>query len=106
MSNESSSSETSEKPEFSLFRSPSLFTKIYATNTLLTRTDSDFRIELFNEKFQTEDGWVYQSDGSVILTREAAKKLLIMLDNEIKAYEKESGEIKVSEERMKFQYLI
>ncbi|MDY6931978.1 MAG: DUF3467 domain-containing protein [Halobacteriota archaeon] len=86
--------------QFSVIRSH-LFTKIYATNVQLSNTDVDFRIELFNEKFQVEDGWAFHSDGLVILSREAAKKLLLMLDKEIKDYEKEKGEIKVSDERMK-----
>ena len=87
----------------SVFRT-SLFTKIYGTNIQLSKSDVDFRIELFNEKFKIEDGWAFHSDGLVILTKEAAKKLLIMLDKEIKAYEKEQGEIKVDDERMKLQY--
>lgn len=96
------SEESNEELEqqFSIFRSQ-LFTKIYATNVQLSNTDVDFRIELFNEKFQVEDGWAFHSDGLVILSREAAKKLLLMLDKEIKDYEKEKGEIKVSDERMK-----
>ena len=96
------SDESNEELEqrFSIFRSP-LFTKIYATNVQLSNTDVDFRIELFNEKFQVDDGWAFHSDGLVILSRDAAKKLLLMLDKEIKDYEKEKGEIKVSDERMK-----
>ncbi|MCK4798156.1 MAG: DUF3467 domain-containing protein [Spirochaetes bacterium] len=82
----------------------SLFTKIYSTNVQLSKTDVDFRIELFNEKFKIEDGWAFHSDGLVILTKEAAKKLLIILDKEIKAYEKEQGEIKVDDGRMELQY--
>jgi hypothetical protein len=52
-----------------------------------------------------ENGWAYQSDGMVILTKEAAK-LLLMLGDKINAFEKEHGEIHVSDERMKFQYLL
>ncbi|MBC2697434.1 MAG: DUF3467 domain-containing protein [ANME-2 cluster archaeon] len=103
MSNESN--EITEEEQLSVFRT-ALFTKIYATNVQLSKTDIDFRIELFNEKFQVEDGWAFHSDGLVILTREAAKKLLINLDKELRAYEKEYGEIKVSDERMKMQYLL
>jgi hypothetical protein len=89
----------------SLVRPPS-FVKLYATNTYVTNTDSDFRIELFNEKFQTEHGWVFQSEAMVILTKEAAKKMMLELTEKIKTYEKEHGEIPVSEERMKFKYFI
>ena len=103
MSNESN--EITEEQQISVFRT-SLFTKIYATNVQLSKTDIDFRLELFNEKFQVEDSWAFHSDGLVILTREAAKKLLINLDEELKAYEKEYGEIKVSDDRMKMQYIL
>lgn len=103
MSNESN--EITEQQQISVFRT-SLFTKIYATNLQLSKTDIDFRLELFNEKFQVEDSWAFHSDGLVILTREAAKKLLINLDEELKAYEKEYGEIKVSDDRMKMQYIL
>lgn len=89
----------------SLIRPPS-FVKLYATNTYMTNTDSDFRMELFNEKFQTERGWVFQSEAMVILTKEAAKKLMLELTEKVKTYEKEHGEIPVSEERMKFKYFI
>jgi hypothetical protein len=94
-----------EEQKFSVARPPT-FTKIYATNIFVISTDSDFRVELFNEKFKTQDGWIYQSEGSIILTKEAAKKLQIMLDEKIKDYEKTNGEIKVSDERMQFNYLI
>ncbi len=94
-----------EGERISVFRS-SLFSKTYATNVTVTLTDIDFRLELFNEKFKIEDGWAYHSDGLVILTREAAKKLLIALDEKIKSYEKENGEIKINKERMEVQYLI
>ena len=94
-----------EEQQISVFRT-SLFTKIYATNVQLSKTDVDFRIELFNEKFQVEDNWAFHSDGLVILTREAAKKLFINLDKELKAYEKKYGDIEVSDDRMKMQYIL
>ena len=94
-----------DKKRISVFRS-TLFNKIYATNVNITSTDVDFRVELFNEKFKIETGWVYQSDGLLILTKTAAKKLLITLDEKIKSYEKENGEIKVEDEGMELQYSI
>lgn len=94
-----------EKKKISVYRT-SLFNKIYATNVVVSTTDADFRLELFNEKFKIENGWAYHSDGLVILTRVAAKKLLVTLDEKIKSYEKENGEIKVDEERMEVQYSI
>jgi wobble nucleotide-excising tRNase len=99
---------TQEKnmPEkYSIVRPPT-FKKQYATNVFVTITDSDFRIELFNEKFKTDNGWVYQSEEMLILTKEAAKKLSNLLEEKIKQYEKENGEIQVSEDRMQFNYLI
>ncbi|VVB88571.1 Uncharacterised protein [uncultured archaeon] len=94
-----------EMKRISVFRS-SLFSKIYATNVIITSTDVDFRLELFNEKFKIDDVWAYHSDGLVILTRVAAKKLLITLDEKIKSYENENGEIKVDDDRMEVQYSI
>lgn len=82
------------------------FTKQYATNSHVTITDSDIRIELFNEKFQTEQGWLVQSEAMVILSKEAAKKLAIELADRINEYEKDHGEIAVSADRMEFNYLI
>lgn len=94
-----------QAPKYSIVRAPS-FHKIYVTNIFVTRTDSDFRIELFNEKFKTPDGWLYQSECMTVMTKEAAKKLSIQLDEMIKAYEKDNGGIKVSPDRMNFNYLI
>jgi wobble nucleotide-excising tRNase len=94
-----------KKKKISIFRS-SLFNKTYVTNVIVTSTDVDFRLELFNEKFKIEDGWAYHSDGLLILTRAAAKKLLVTLEEKIKSFEKENGEIKVDEERMEVQYSI
>lgn len=93
------------EPKISVRRTPS-FSKTYVTNALVTETDSDFRVELFNEKFKVEGGWVYDSEGMLILTKEAAKKLSLMLDEKIKSYEKEHEEIKINEDRLKFNYLI
>ncbi|AKB42792.1 DUF3467 domain-containing protein [Methanosarcina vacuolata] len=86
--------------QVSIARTP-IFRKIYATNLNVTSTDSDFRIELFNEKFETDDRVLFHSDGLVILTNQAAKKLLENLSEKIDEYEKENGEILVDENRMK-----
>jgi hypothetical protein len=82
----------------SINRTP-IFGRTYATNVLVSTTDSDFRVELLSEKFKTEDGWSYQSDHMVMLTRESAKKLLLDLEKQISRYEDENGEIVVSDER-------
>lgn len=88
-----------DEKNISIVRTP-IFNKIYATNLLVTKTDSDFRVELFNEKFETEDKSIYHSDGLVIMTAQAAKKLLLSLTELISEYEEENGEIIVSEKRM------
>lgn len=98
-------SEPIEEQKLIITRTPT-FIKIYATNDFVTATDSDFRIELFNEKFKTEEGWVYQSEAMVMLTHQAAKKLLISLEDKIKSFEEKNGEIKIDEDRGKLQYLI
>ncbi|WP_230375673.1 DUF3467 domain-containing protein [Methanolobus vulcani] len=93
------------KDKITVARTP-LFTKKYATNVLVTHTDSDFRIELFNEKFRVEDKWVFHSDGLVILTFEAAKKLLVDLTECVQNYEEQNGEIAISSERKEAEFLI
>ncbi|WNY27510.1 DUF3467 domain-containing protein [Methanolapillus ohkumae] len=85
--------------KYSIIRTP-LFHKTYATNVSVNRTDVDFRVELFNEKFQTEDECVYHSDGLMILTAEAAKILSDCLSEKIKEFEKENGEIIVSRKKI------
>ena len=108
-SNKSEEFATTEKEKvmdkFTVARTP-LFSKKYATNVLVAHTDSDFRIELFNEKFKVEDKWVYHSAGSVILTFEAAKKLLMDLNECIQNYEEKNGEIKVSKERKEAEFMV
>jgi Protein of unknown function (DUF3467). len=89
------------KPVISVMRTP-IFSKTYGTNVGVSKTDSDFRIELYNEKFETDDHrWIYHCDGLVILTAQAAKKLLLTLTEKIEQYEDENGEIIIPEERMR-----
>lgn len=93
--------EKAEQAEIiSISRTP-IFGRTYATNVLVSMTDSDFRVELLNEKFKTKEGWSYQSDHMVMLTKQAAKKLLLDLEKQISAYEDENGEIEVSDERQR-----
>jgi hypothetical protein len=82
-----------------------LFSKIYTTNMRVFQTDADIRIELFNEKRETEDEVIYYSDGLVILTPEAAKKLSTELKGMIEKYESENGEIKRRECRMDNEFI-
>lgn len=99
--NEESVGEVTKK-QVSVVRTP-LFSKIYATNLIVNKTDSDFRIELFNEKFESKKGWAYHSDGLVIMTAQAAKILLGALGEKIEEYEKENGEIIIAEDRKTVQ---
>lgn len=82
--------------ENKIYRTP-LFTKIYTTNIKVFQTDVDIRIELLNEKRETKEETVFYSDGLVILTPEAAKKLSLELNEMIQKYETENGEIKIRE---------
>ncbi|MGA9141478.1 MAG: hypothetical protein WBZ29_14725 [Methanocella sp.] len=87
--------DTGRKP--AIRRAPSFF-KVYVTNVLPVATREDFRVELFNERFKVGEGWVYRSEGSMILTRAAAKKLAVELTKKVEAYEAEHGEIKAADE--------
>jgi len=74
------------------------FNKIYATNLIGYWTEYDFRMELFNEKINTvakegKEEWTFISEGLVIMTPLAAKKLNKLLTGKIKEYESEKGEI-------------
>ncbi len=78
-------------PEHYSIARPPTFRKQYATNVFVMMTDTDFRVEVFNEKFKTENSWVYRSEE--ILTREAAKKIVQAVRRKIGQYEKEYSEI-------------
>jgi len=75
------------------------FNKIYATNLIGYWTEYDFRIELFNEKINAaakegKEEWTFISEGLVIMTPLAAKKLNKLLTEKIGEYESEKGELK------------
>ncbi len=59
--------------------------------------DQKFRVELPDEKCKTEEGWSFQSEGLVVLTKQQAKQLRDMLDVKIRDYENQHGEILVDE---------
>jgi Protein of unknown function (DUF3467). len=94
---EGNAQEIEEKPN-RILRTP-LFTKLYSTNVTVFKTNVDIRIEFFNEKGETADNIIFYSDGLVMLTMEAAKKLSIELGKVIEEYENEKGEIKIDDER-------
>jgi hypothetical protein len=98
---EKASGKSGEKS--SVRRAPSFF-KVYATNVITTATREDFRVEIFNERFKAGEGWVYWSEGSLILTRGAAKKLSVELAKKVEEYETEHGEIKAADELGKMDY--
>ncbi len=55
------------------------------------------RIESSGERLYTEEGWSFPSEGVVVLTKESAKKLRDDLDEKIREYESQHGEIPVNE---------
>ena len=81
-----------------IYRTP-LFTKLYSTNLKVFQTDVDVRIEIFNEKSKTKDETVFFSDGLVILTLEAAKKLSVELNELLEKHEAAKGEITITKNK-------
>jgi len=81
-----------------IYRTP-LFTKLYSTNLKVFQTDVDVRIEIFNEKSETKDETVFFSDGLVILTLEAAKKLSVELNELLEKHEAAKGEITITKNK-------
>lgn len=87
-----------EKP-ISKVRSPA-YSKTYATNVLLSETDSDVRLYGFNEIIKTDEGEeLAVSDGEMILTKEAAVILFEQLEHLTSKWEKSFGVPVVSETR-------
>jgi len=59
--------------------------------------DEDFRVGLPDEKFRMGEGLSFQSKGIFTLTRQEAKQLRDMLDEKIREYESQHGEIIIDE---------
>jgi len=76
-----------------------LFSKQYATNVLLSETDSDVRLYSFNEVIDTEEGKVAISDGVMILTLQATALLYEQLKELIDKWISEGRNVIVSEKR-------
>ncbi len=55
------------------------------------------RIETASESPCIEAGWSFPSEGIVVLTKESAKKLRDELDDKIRKYESQHGEIPINE---------
>ena len=85
---------TEEEEEIKHVQRPVTFHKIYATNVSGEWTEYDYRIELFNEKMKVEESeeWSYISEGMIILTPNAVKKLKNILDEAVKEYEENKGD--------------
>ena len=75
------------------------FSKQYATNVLLSETDSDVRLYAFNEILDTDDGTVAVSDGAFILTYQATVLLYEQLKETIDRWSAEGRNVIVSEKR-------
>lgn len=71
------------------------FKKLYITNFIHGVTKYDFRLQVFNERIKLEDEnkLAFISDGLLILTPQAVKKLSSVLQSYVAQYEKEHGTI-------------
>lgn len=90
-------SETKSQPDaedYLIGRSPD-YRKYYATNVMVEESEDDVRVDLFNEKVETDHGLHFISDASVILTPQAAKILLDSLRSAISEFERKKGPIAV-----------
>ena len=75
------------------------FSKQYATNVLITETDSDVRLYSFNEIIETEEGRVAISENALIMTHQAAVLLYEQLKELMVKWNSEGRNTNVSEER-------
>jgi hypothetical protein len=76
------------------------FSKIYATNVLVSETDSDVRLYGFNEVLNVdEEEKVAISDGELILTFSATILLYEQLRNTIEKWNQTNKNVEVSENR-------
>ncbi|MDR0887736.1 MAG: hypothetical protein LBM39_00915 [Candidatus Methanoplasma sp.] len=76
-----------------------VFPKLYATNVLLSETDSDTRIYAFNETFETDEGQLAVAEGAIILTDQATVLLYEQLKSMLEKWESEGKKVIVSEKR-------
>src|SRR5271157_1439290 len=60
-------------------------------------TEQNIRVELPDGKLKQVEGWSFQSEGLVVLTRQQAKQLRDMLDLKIRDYESQHGDIIIGE---------
>jgi len=75
------------------------FSNSYATSVLLNETDSDVRVYAFNELIDTESGRVAVSEGSIIMTDQAAVLLFEQLKELMDKWKAEGKQVEVSAQR-------
>ena len=75
------------------------FSKVYATNVMLSETDSDIRLYAFNEIFEAPEGKLAVSDGTLIMTEQATMLLYEQIKGLIERWEKAGKKVEVSESR-------
>lgn len=84
-----------EKNEKALVLRSHDYKKLYVTNLIAGKTNYDFRVQVFNEKIRIEEEkrWAFVSDGLIIFTPQAAKKLSRDLQSYVSEFEKNNGAI-------------
>jgi hypothetical protein len=75
------------------------FSSVYATNVLLSETDSDVRLYAFNEIVDSGEGKIAISEGSIIMTDQATILLLEQLKDLVKKWDSEGKTVIVSDNR-------
>jgi len=75
------------------------FSNAYATNVLLSETDSDVRIYAFNEMIDNGTEKIAISEGSIIMTYQAAMLLYEQLRELMGKWETEGKQVEVSPQR-------
>jgi len=75
------------------------FTNAYATNVLLNETDSDVRIYAFNEIIDVGTEKIAISEGSIIMTDQAAILLYEQLNELMGKWKTEGKQVEVSAQR-------
>ena len=87
--------EEKKQPENLTARLPN-YAKLYATNVAVIEGTEDFRVEVYNERFESDHGRHYVSDGMVIFSPQAAKILFVRLGEILASYESKHGKIEIT----------
>jgi len=75
------------------------FSNAYATSVLLSETDSDVRVYAFNEIIDGKSGKIAVSEGSIIMTFQAAILLHEQLEVLMKKWKADGKQVEVSQQR-------